>query len=149
MFASQAGIPCVDTTDGATKLPGLSDSEQIGIIKYHLAQCVGVAENHRVILNVEAHGPVHHNPETLLEIVRHFDSPYVGVNFDTGNSFIAGRDPVKFLNRKGAVYVNHALQAMSARSLRRRGVARRASPPRPSRSGKASTPRTSSAAFNF
>ncbi len=106
IFAGQAGIPCVDTTDGAAKLPGLSDSEQIGIIKYHLAQCVGVAENHRVILNVEPHGPFTTNPEMLLEIVEHFDSPYVRVNFDTGNSFIAGRDPVQFLEQVRP-YVTH------------------------------------------
>ena len=106
MFAGQAGIPCVDTTDGAAKLPGLSDREQLGIIKYHLAQCVGVAENHGVILNVEPHGPFTTNPETLLEIVRHFDSPYVRVNFDTGNTFISGQDPVRFLEAVRP-YVTH------------------------------------------
>jgi sugar phosphate isomerase/epimerase len=99
MFASRLGVPCVDTTDGATKLPGLTDTEQLGIIKYHLAQCLPVAENHQVIINVEPHGPFTTNPETLLEIVEHFRSPYVQINFDTGNSFIAGRDPVKFLEQ--------------------------------------------------
>jgi len=106
MFASQAGIPCVDTTDGAAKLPGLSDVEQLGIIKYHLAQCVPVAENHKVILNVEPHGPFTTNPEMLLEIVEHFQSPYVRINFDTGNSFIAGQDPSKFLEQV-LKYVTH------------------------------------------
>jgi inosose dehydratase len=106
MFAGQAGIPCVDTTDGAAKLPGLSDKEQLGIIKYHLAQCVSVAENHKVILNVEPHGPFTTNPEMLLEIVEHFSSPYVQINFDTGNSFIAGQDPVKFLEQV-IKHVNH------------------------------------------
>jgi sugar phosphate isomerase/epimerase len=106
MFAGQVGIPCVDTTDGATKLPGLSDKEQLGIIKYHLAQCVSVAENHKVILNVEPHGPFTTNPEMLLEIVEHFSSPYVQINFDTGNSFIAGRDPVRFLEQV-LKYVTH------------------------------------------
>jgi sugar phosphate isomerase/epimerase len=99
IFAGQVGIPCVDTTDGASKLPGLSDKEQLGIIKYHLAQCVSVAENHKVILNVEPHGPFTTNPEMLLEIVEHFHSEYVKINFDTGNSFIAGQDPVKFLEQ--------------------------------------------------
>jgi len=106
MFAGQAGIPCVDTTDGAAKLPGLSDTEQMGIIKYHLAQCVSVAENHKVTLNVEPHGPFTTKPELLLEIVEHFSSPYVKVNFDTGNSFIAGQDPVKFLEQV-LKYVTH------------------------------------------
>ena len=99
MFASRVGIPCVDATDGAAKLPGISDSEQLGIIKYHLSQCVPLAESHNVIINVEPHGPFTTNAEMLLEIVEHFDSPHVGINFDTGNSFIAGNDPVAFLEQ--------------------------------------------------
>lgn len=106
MFASAAGIPMVDATDGAHKLPGLSDKKQLDIIKYHIEQCVSVAENHKVILNIEPHGPFTTNPEYILEIVENFHSPWVGINFDTGNSFIAGRDPVKFLGQV-AKYVNH------------------------------------------
>jgi len=102
----QVGIPYVDTTDGAAKLPGMSDREQIGIIKYHLAQCVPVAENYNVTINVEPHGPFTTNPEMLLEIIDHFDSPHVKINFDTGNSFISGQDPVTFLEQV-IQYVTH------------------------------------------
>ena len=99
LFASQMGVPYVATTDGATKLPGLSDAEQVGIIKYHLRQCLPVAENHKVTINVEPHGPFTTEPEVLLDIVESLDSPFVGINFDTGNSFIAGRDPVAFIKQ--------------------------------------------------
>jgi sugar phosphate isomerase/epimerase len=65
-----------------------------------------VAENHKVIINVEPHGPFTNDTEMLLEIVEHFESEYVQINFDTGNTFIAGQDPVEFLKavRK---YVTH------------------------------------------
>ncbi len=106
MFANLLGCPCVDTTDGKYKLEGMSDKEQIGIIKYHLAQCVSVAENHKVILNVEPHGPFTNNVATITEIVEHFDSEYVQMNFDTGNTFIAGNDPLEFL-KATRKYVNH------------------------------------------
>ena len=46
------------------------------------------------------------DPETLLHIVEHFHSPWVRINFDAGNSFIAGQDPPKFLE-KVAKYVTH------------------------------------------
>ena len=106
IFAGLLGCPAVDTTDGKHKLPGLSDKEQLDRIRYHLAQCVPVAENHKVILNVEPHGPLTNNVEFLLGIVEPFQSEYVRVNFDTGNTFIAGNDPVTFL--KGVrKYVNH------------------------------------------
>lgn len=106
MFASHLGCPCVDTTDGKFKVEGMTDKEQIDIIKYHLAQCAPVAENHKVVLNVEPHGPFTNNVEVLVDIVEHFDSEFVQINFDTGNTFIAGNDPLEFL--KGVrKYLNH------------------------------------------
>lgn len=106
IFAGLLGCPCVDTTDGKYKVPGLSDKEQLDRIKYHLSLCAPVAENHKVILNVEPHGPFTNNVQTLLEIVESFESEYVQINFDTGNTFIAGNDPLDFLKavRK---YVTH------------------------------------------
>jgi len=106
MYASHLGCPCVDTTDGKFKVEGLSDQEQIDTIKYHLAQCAPVAENHKVVLNVEPHGPFTNDVEVLVDIVEHFESEYVQINFDTGNTFIAGNDPLEFLKavRK---YLNH------------------------------------------
>jgi sugar phosphate isomerase/epimerase len=38
--------------------------------------------------------------------VQHFDSEYVQINFDTGNTFIAGQDPSEFL-RAVRRYVRH------------------------------------------
>jgi sugar phosphate isomerase/epimerase len=106
LFASQAGIPLLDTTDGKYKLEGVPDKEQLDVIKYHIRQVLPYAENHKVVINVEPHGPFTTIPETLLEIVEHFESEYVQINFDTGNTFIAGQDPVAFLKavRK---YVTH------------------------------------------
>jgi len=106
IFAGLLGAPCVDTTDGKNKIPGMSDKEQVDRILYHLSQCVSVAENHKVILNVEPHGPFTTDPESLLAIVEHFQSPYVRINFDTGNTFIAGQDPPKFLEHV-VKYVTH------------------------------------------
>jgi len=106
LYSSHLGVPCVDTTDGKYKLEGVSDKEQLDLIKYHIRQCLPFAESHKVIINVEPHGPFTTRPETLLEIVEHFESEYVQINFDTGNTFIAGQDPLEFLKavRK---YVTH------------------------------------------
>jgi len=106
MFSSHLGVPCVDVTDGKYKLSGFSDEEQLFIIKYHLSQCLPVAENHNVVINIEPHGPFTNDPEMLLNIVESFESPYVQINFDTGNTFIAGQDPVAFLKHVRK-YVTH------------------------------------------
>lgn len=57
------------------------------------------AERYDVIINVEPHGPYTTNPDTMEEILGFFDSPLLRVNFDTGNTFIAGNDPLEFLKR--------------------------------------------------
>ena len=106
VFAGLLGAPAVATTDGKFKLSGVPDKEQIDVIKYHLSQCVSMAENHRVIINVEPHGPFTNDPEILTDIVEHFESEYVRINFDTGNTFIAGQDPPKFLQQVRK-YVSH------------------------------------------
>ncbi|UCG49674.1 MAG: sugar phosphate isomerase/epimerase, partial [Phycisphaerales bacterium] len=39
------------------------------------------------------------DPDCMERILSMYDSPYLRMNFDTGNTFIAGRDPVAFLKR--------------------------------------------------
>ena len=50
-------------------------------------------------VNIEPHGPFTTNPDMLARIFDHFDSPHLGLNFDTGNTFYAGQDPPAFLER--------------------------------------------------
>lgn len=98
-FAKALGCPCVDTTDGARKPEGYSDSEVMTLIRQYYRVVLEWAARYEIVLNVEPHGPYTTNPDTMEEILSSFDSPYLRMNFDTGNSFIAGQDPVKFLER--------------------------------------------------
>jgi len=80
------------------------------------------------VINVEPHGPFTTNPEYLLDIVEHFESEYVQINFDTGNTYISGQDPLNFLKavRK---YVTHVhVKDVSKELAERRGVRVRAFP---------------------
>jgi hypothetical protein len=117
LYSGLVGIPFVDTTDGKYKLEGVPDKEQLDFIKYHIRQCLPWAENHKVVINVEPHGPFTTQPETLFEIVEHFESEYVQINFDTGNTFISGKDPLEFLK---ACEVRHP----RAREGRQQGTSR-------------------------
>ena len=98
-FAKAIGCPCVDTTDGAARPAGYSDDEVMGLIKQYYRVILEWAESHEIIINVEPHGPYTTDPDTLERILSLFDSPYLRLNFDTGNTFIAGQDPVAFLKR--------------------------------------------------
>ncbi len=98
-WANLAGCPRVDTTDDKHKPEGMTDLEILAHLKRVYGLILPVAEAHQVIVNVEPHGYCTTKPELMAEILNLFDSPYLGMNMDTGNAFIAGRDPVAFLDQ--------------------------------------------------
>ena len=98
-FAKAIGCPCVDTTDGGQKPQGYTDDEVMALMKQYYRVVLEWAENYDVIINIEPHGPYTTDPDTMEEILSFSDSPYLRMNFDTGNTFIAGQDPVAFLKR--------------------------------------------------
>jgi len=98
-FAKALGCPCVDTTDGGRKPQGYNDKEVMALIKQYYRVVLEWAQRYDIIINVEPHGPYTTNPDTMEQILNFFDSPLLRMNLDTGNTFIAGQDPVKFLRR--------------------------------------------------
>jgi len=106
-FAADVGCPIVDTTDGAFKTEGYSDEEVFRITCENYKQCLSWAEDYGVVLNIETHGPYTTNGDFLERLFEHFDSEYLRFNFDTGNTFISGNDPLEFLKRFRK-YLSHA-----------------------------------------
>ena len=98
-FAAAIGCPFVDTTDGQFKPEGYSDEEVLAITKESYRQILEWAEDYEVTVNIETHGPYTTDPECMEKILGFFDSPYLRMNFDTGNTFISGQDPVAFVKR--------------------------------------------------
>jgi inosose dehydratase len=98
-WAAQIGCPCVDTTDGLHAPEGLQDKDAMVLMKRSYEQILRVAEAHKVIVNIEPHGYFTTNPDRMAEMQAFSDSPYLRMNLDTGNTFIAGQDPVAFLKR--------------------------------------------------
>ena len=98
-FAHALGCPCVDTTDGGKKPAGYTDKEVMALIKQYYRIVLEWAARYDMIINVEPHGPYTTNPDTMEQILTMFDSPLLRMNLDTGNTFIAGRDPVAFVKR--------------------------------------------------
>ncbi len=98
-WAHLIGCPCVDTTDGMHKPEGLTDEEAMHMMKRSYEQIIEVAAAHKVIVNIEPHGYFTTRPEMMERMLNFCDSPYLRMNMDTGNTFIAGQDPVAFLER--------------------------------------------------
>jgi sugar phosphate isomerase/epimerase len=98
-WADQAGCPRVDTTDGLHAPPGLKDEEAMDLMKRSYQQIIEVAEAHKIIVNIEPHGYFTTKPELMARMLAFCDTPYLRMNMDTGNTFIAGQDPVAFVGR--------------------------------------------------
>jgi sugar phosphate isomerase/epimerase len=98
-WAAQIGCPCVDTTDGLHAPEGISEPEAMAQMKKSYRQIMRVAEAHQIIINIEPHGYFTTNPDRMEEMLGFVDSPLLRMNMDTGNTFIAGQDPVAFLKR--------------------------------------------------
>ena len=98
-FAKALDCPCVDTTDGGKKPEGYTDDEVMALMKQYYRVVLEWAERYDMIINVEPHGPYTTDPDIMEQILNFYDSPYLKMNMDTGNVFISGQDPVKYLKR--------------------------------------------------
>lgn len=98
-WAKLGGIAHVDTTDGLHAPEGLEDEEAMALMKRCYERIIEVAEAYEVTVNIEPHGYFTTNPDRMAEMLDFVDSPYLRMNMDTGNTFIAGQEPVAFLER--------------------------------------------------
>ncbi|MCL2104314.1 MAG: sugar phosphate isomerase/epimerase [Kiritimatiellaeota bacterium] len=98
-WAKLAGAPCIATTDGLHRPEGMSDAEAMDMMKRSYEQILTVAEAYGIFINIEVHGYFTTKPDMLEKMLAFCDSPWLGLNMDTGNSFIAGQDPVEFVKR--------------------------------------------------
>src|SRR5512137_1814275 len=96
-FAAELGCPMVDTVDGAFEIPGLSRKEVFRVTCDNYRQCLSWAEDYKVVINVEPHGPYTNDIDFMQRLFKEFESEWLRCNFDTGNTFIAGHNPLDYL----------------------------------------------------
>jgi sugar phosphate isomerase/epimerase len=71
----------------------------MALMKTSYQQILEVAEAHKITINIEPHGYFTTRPQMMERMLAFVDSPFLRMNMDTGNTFIAGQDPVAFLKR--------------------------------------------------
>ena len=98
-WAKLAGCPRVDTTDDRCRPAGMSDREGLDHMRRIYRQIVPVAEAYQIVVNIEPHGYYTTKPDFMAEMLGFCDSPFLRMNMDTGNTFIAGQDPIGFIER--------------------------------------------------
>ncbi|SEL49017.1 sugar phosphate isomerase/epimerase family protein [Parapedobacter koreensis] len=121
-YADVLKAPFVNT-DEMLKPDWMDDQFAHEVMKYSLAKAEMVARRHGVYLCIEPHGVYTQTAEGLLRIVKLVDSPWIGVNWDTGNSYLAGaEDPYEALEQvKDYVYHIHAKDISMEQSDAERG----------------------------
>ncbi|MDO9120683.1 MAG: sugar phosphate isomerase/epimerase family protein [Anaerolineaceae bacterium] len=98
-WAYLAGCDHVDTTDDRFAPKGLTNEQALDMMKRSYSQIIEVAERYKMIIDIEPHGYYTTKPEFMEKMLSFVDSDYLRMNMDTGNTFIAGQDPVAFLQK--------------------------------------------------
>ncbi len=112
-YAAVMGAPHIRVFAGAAK--GLSDAEARKMCIGALEECGSYAGTKGIFLGLENHGGIVAEPAGLLEIVRTVQSPWLGVNLDTGNFHTV--DPYADLEQIAPYAVNVQLKV----EIRRQG----------------------------
>jgi sugar phosphate isomerase/epimerase len=97
-FAAECGAPVINTDEGP-KQKWTTEEEDFVLMRYTLMEAAKVAEPRGILIGLECHQQYSKFPEGLDRIYKLVKSPSIGINFDTGNAFLCGHDPYKWLKR--------------------------------------------------
>jgi sugar phosphate isomerase/epimerase len=95
-YAAECGAPVVNTDEGI-KAPWTTEEEDFVLMRYTLREAANVAEPRGILIGLECHAQYSKTPEGLDRIYNLVRSPAIGINFDTGNAYLAGQDPYSWL----------------------------------------------------
>jgi len=97
-FAAECDAPVVNTDEGP-KPSWTTEEEDHVLMRYVLTEAAAVAEARDILIGLEPHQQYSKSPDGLDRIYELVDSPAIGINFDTGNAYLSGEDPIAWLER--------------------------------------------------
>lgn len=95
-FAAECGANIVNTDEGP-KQNWTTEEEDHVLMRYVLKEASKLAEPRNILIGLEPHQQYSRTPEGLKRIQKLVDSPSIGINFDTGNAYLSGHDPIVWL----------------------------------------------------
>lgn len=114
--------PVVQICETMSPPEWMGPEEAFAVMKMNLRPMLECCADNGVFLGVEPHGPYTTRKDTMLRILDLYDSPWLRVNFDTGNAYLAGDDPYAFLEAvKDKVVHVHAKDISVVQSDSERG----------------------------
>lgn len=97
-FAAECGAPVVNTDEGP-KQKWTTEDEDFFLIRYTLQEAAKFAEPRGILIGIEPHQQYSKHPKGLDRIHGLVKSPSIGLNFDTGNAYLCGHDPLAWLEK--------------------------------------------------
>jgi len=120
-FAAECGAPVVNTDEGP-KQPWTTEAEDHVLMRYTLMEAAKVAEPRGIAIGIECHQQYSKTPAGLARIFKLVKNRAIGINFDTGNAYLAGENPYRWLERVvGRLVHLHAKDISIQQSSSQRG----------------------------
>ena len=120
-FSKECGAPIINTHEGH-KQTWTTEEEDFVLIKYSIMEASKVAARRGIKIGLETHQTYSLVPDKYERILNLVDSPYIGANFDTGNAYLGGLDPVEQVERfKNRIIHMHAKDISVEQSNAERG----------------------------
>jgi sugar phosphate isomerase/epimerase len=92
-YARSLGVNIVQITEDMFPPKWMTEQDAYAIMKINLRAIAETCAENGVYLGVEQHGPYTAKIKSLTRILELVESPWIRVNFDCGNTFLAGEDP--------------------------------------------------------
>jgi len=96
-FAHETECPIVMSDEGPMDV-WMPFDRAFDIMCMSLEEVIPYALRKGVLMAIELHNPLTTNKASLVKLMERFGAGELGINFDTGNSFLAGNDPVDMLD---------------------------------------------------
>jgi sugar phosphate isomerase/epimerase len=117
-LARELGAVSVTTEPGGPLPPGESWSIALTRFVEGLKPVVEHAEKEGILLLIEPEpGLLIENSEQFLELMKHFDSPALGLNFDIGHFYCVGEDPAAAIGTLAGFIRHFHLEDIAATRL--------------------------------
>lgn len=120
-FAKEAGAPIINTHEGH-KQTWTTEEEDFVLIRYSIMEAAKVAQPRGIKIGLETHQTYSLVPDKYERILDLVPWPCIGANFDTGNAYLGGLDPIEQINRfKNRIIHMHAKDISVEQSDAERG----------------------------
>jgi len=96
-YARALGVDVVQITEDMYPPRWMTEQDAYDVMRINLRAIAETCEENGVYLGIEQHGPYTAKIGSLTRILGLVDSPWIRVNYDSGNTFLAGEDPYAML----------------------------------------------------